>query len=932
MIARKKVLIAAGVVVGCSLAALVASPVLFRGRIEARVRGEIERATRVRVAWSGVGLTFFRDFPNLTLSLRDLTVVGTERFEGDTLAAVGNLRLALNTGSVVSALRQRGPIIVRSVRIEEPALSLRVLEDGVANWDALRPRRTAEERQDGGDGLLRDLSVELRSFELSDGSVVLDNARSGLFASLEGLRHSLSGNFSRDSLVASTQTHADRTTLRFAGTPWLVGVVLDFDADLGVDMAEPRVRLLDNELHLNALLLRFSGEVAGQGDDFALDLAFDAPSTEIGQLLSLVPAFYARDFAALETEGVLTAAGHVRGAYGETAFPGFALAVTVDDGSFRYPDLPLPARALSADLSIDNPGGDVDSTVVSLSRFHVEIGEQPLDLTLTLRTPVSDPDVDLRARGTLDLDAVARTLKLDNAEGLGGALTADAAVRARRSDVDSARYERIAAHGTVAARDVTLRRPELRQPITVEEATIELSPGRSDLHSFRATLGSSDVQATGAIDNLLAFLLNREPLRGRGTFASRHVVLDEWKSEDELTAIPVPAMLDLTLDGTIERLDYDALEMTDARGRLIVHEERLTLEGFTLETLGGRVGLNGHYETTDPEQPTFALDVMLDSLDVAGASAALLTVRTLAPVARYARGTFSADLDLSGALGPDLSPVLERLDGDGSVATSRIAIEGFPMLDRMANLLSLSALSHPTVDAVRSSIRVQDGRLHVAPFQVGVGGLEMTVAGSNGIDQSLDYTLGLAVLGSGLGQAATAVVRDLAARAGVNLAGTDSVRVGVRVTGTVTEPALSLGLEEAATSVRGLAGRAAEAAVERQVEEAQQRLEASREEARRRARAQADSLVAEAEERAAAIRAEARGLADEVRAEGNRAAEEVLARATNPVARLAAEPVAERLRQESDSRARAIQREADERADALVAEARRRADALVGEN
>jgi hypothetical protein len=266
------------------------------------------------------------------------------------------------------------------------------------------------------------------------------------------------------------------------------------------------------------------------------------------------------------------------------------------------------------------------------------------------------------------------------------------------------------------------------------------------------------------------------------------------------------------------------------------------------------------------------------------------------------------------------------------VATSRIAIEGFPMLDRMANLLSLSALSHPTVDAVRSSIRVQDGRLHVAPFQVGVGGLEMTVAGSNGIDQSLDYTLGLAVLGSGLGQAATAVVRDLAARAGVNLAGTDSVRVGVRVTGTVTEPALSLGLEEAATSVRGLAGRAAEAAVERQVEEAQQRLEASREEARRRARAQADSLVAEAEERAAAIRAEARGLADEVRAEGNRAAEEVLARATNPVARLAAEPVAERLRQESDSRARAIQREADERADALVAEARRRADALVGEN
>jgi hypothetical protein len=932
MITRKKVLVAAGVVIGCLLAALLASPVLFKGRIEARVRGEIERATRVRVDWSDVGLTFFRHFPNLTLSLRDLTVVGTDRFEGDTLAAVGNLRLALSAASVVSTLRQRGPIVVRSVRIEEPVLHLRVLEDGDANWDALRPRGTAEERRDRGDGLLRDLAVELRSFELSGGSVVLDNARSGLFASLDGLRHSLTGNFSRESLVASTQTHADRTTLRFAGAPWLAGVALDFDADLDVDRAERRVRLLDNQLRLNDLLLRFSGEVAGQADDLALDLEFDTPSTELGQLLSLVPAIYARDFAALQTAGGFTAAGHVRGAYGESAFPAFALAVSVEDGSFRYPDLPLPARALSADLSISNPGGDVDSTVVSLSRFHVEIGEQPLDVTLTLRTPVSDPEAEARVYGVLDLGAVAQTLELADVEGLGGAITADAAVHARRSDIDSARFERIAARGTVSARDVTLRNPELRQPITVEEATIELSPERSDLHSLRATLGSSDLQATGAIDNLLAFLLNREPLRGAGTFTSRHVALDEWKSEDAVTAIPVPVMLDVTLDGAIERLSYDALEMTNARGRLRVQDERLTLQGFALETLGGRVGLNGHYETTDPAQPTFALDVVLDSLDMAGASAALPTVRALAPVARYARGTFSADLDLSGTLGPDLSPVLEQLDGGGSLATSQVAIEDFPLLERMAGLLSLSALSHPTVDAVRSSIRIQDGRLHVAPFQARVAGFAMTVSGSSGIDQSLDYTLGLAVPGSELGQAATTAVRDLAARAGLELTGADPVRVGVRVTGTVTEPALSLGLGETAASVGELAGRAAEAAVERQVEEARQRLEASREEARIRARAQADSLVAEAEERGAALRAEARRLADEVRAEGNRAADEVLARATNPVARLAAEPVVERLRQEAEARASAIEREADTRADALVAEARQRADALVREN
>src|SRR5690606_19413375 len=147
-----------------------------------------------------------------------------------------------------------------------------------------------------------------------------------------------------------------------------------------------------------------------------------------------------------------------------------------------------------------------------------------------------------------------------------------------------------------------------------------------------------------------------------------------------------------------------------------------TLDGFSLETLGGRIGVNGHYETLDPAQPTFGVDLTLDSLDIAGAAQAFLTVRTLAPVARYARGTFSADLDLTGAMDQEMTPLFDVLDGAGSLLTSRIAIEGFPLLDRLSQALRVSRLSNPTFDALRSSVRIEDGRLHVEPFEIGVAG------------------------------------------------------------------------------------------------------------------------------------------------------------------------------------------------------------------
>ncbi len=920
---NRKILVGAAAALGGFLVLLLLLPLVFRGPIEARVRTEIERVARVQVTWTDVGLTFFRDFPHPTFSLRGLSVVGTGRFEGDTLAAVGDFQVALNGTSLFGALTRGRPIVVRAVRIDEPVLYLQVDDDGTASWDVLPERENL-----GGEESGRDVAVSLRRFELTDGRVVLDNTASGLFVSLDGLQSSLRGNFSRESLVANTQMHSDRVSVRFAGTPYLAGASLDFDADFDVDMTERRALIQDNVLRLNDLVLRLDGEVARQGEDLAMDLTFSAPETEFGQILSLVPVVYAQDFASLETSGTFSLDGSVRGAYGDDAFPAFALNVNVTDGSFRYPDLPLPARAIAADLAVTNPGGHIDSTVVDLSRFHVEIGDNPVDGALTVRTPVSDPDARVSLHGTIDLADVARTVKLANAGGLGGVIVADADMHARRSDVDSARYERIQASGTVTASDVTLRGEGLRQPIDVREARIELTPQTAVLRAFDAQLGSSDVQATGRLDNLLGFVVGQQPLRGAASFTSQRFVLDEWRSGNALTAIPVPAMLDMTLDGRIDELVFNQLEMTNARGRALVADQRLTFEGFALETLGGRIGMDGWYETLDPARPTFSMDLVMDSLDVAGAAESFVTVRTLAPVARYAVGTFSSVLNVSGALGADLSPMLDVLDGDGSISTSRIAIEGFPLLVRLADRLQLQRLASPTVNAVRSTIRIEDGRLHVEPFQVGIGGLAMTVSGSNGIDQSIDYQLGLDVPRAGFAEAALSGLVSAAGPLGASLAAVDPVRVGVRVTGTVSEPALDLGLGATAATARDAATQAAGAVVERRIDEAQQRLAAEEEEARQRARARADSLVADAERRAETIRAEARQAADRIRAEGNRAAEEVLARATNPVTRAAAQPAADRIRQEAEQRAVALEREADEQATALVTEARTRADAL----
>ena len=224
MTRNSKLLAVLGGILAVVLLALVLVPMLFKDRIAERIESEIDDAVEADVSWSDVELTLIRTFPSLTLGLTDLTVVGVDPFAGDTIASVGRLRLALDLGSVIRMARGRGALTVKSIRVEEPRIHLDVREDGSANWHALLPD------SEGETATGRELAVELRGFEIFDGSIVFENARSGLFASLSGLRHSLSGDFSRDDLVASTSTSAESATVRFAGTPYLSDVALDIDA------------------------------------------------------------------------------------------------------------------------------------------------------------------------------------------------------------------------------------------------------------------------------------------------------------------------------------------------------------------------------------------------------------------------------------------------------------------------------------------------------------------------------------------------------------------------------------------------------------------------------------------------------------------------------------------------------------------------------
>jgi len=894
------------------LVLLAVLPLFFSDRIARRVQVEVNRNVNARVSWRHAGLSFLRSFPDLGLTLDDLSIAGVGRFQNDTLATMPHLRVTLDLGSVLRNVTGNAPLVIRAVQLDRPRIALITLEDGAVNWDIAKKLETAPAQSKASFG------VSLQHLEIDDARILFDNRQSRLRATLAGYDQSLSGDFRQDRVTLRSRGSVDTASVVFAGVPYLTRAKVALTADVNADFVAKTYALANTELNLNDLKLRVTGSAKAIGKRLGLDVALEAPSTSFRSILSLVPAVYAHDFAKVKTAGTIAVDGRVKGAYGDGAFPSFAINAKVNDAAFKYTDLPLAARSIFLDLSLTNAGGSADSTVARVDRFRVVVGRNPIEARMSMRTPVSDPDVDVRVAGTLDLTDLKRTIKLDGIDELTGTVVANAAVRTRMSSVQKKQYDRVAASGALDVTGLTVKGKALPHPLAIRQASLALAPERAQLRSFAGTIGSSDIQASGSLDNLFAFVFRDDTLRGSATVRSNHFDLNEWKSSDsDLEIIPVPAKIDLTLDATVSDLLYDKLKMSDAHGRLRLKDQRATLEAFQVNAMGGRVGVDGYYETTHLDKPTFDVALKLTKVDIPSAFQALVSVQKLAPAAKYATGSVTTDMRVTGGLGKDMMPLFPTLAGGGTLATSKLGMRGFPVLKSIADKTRLQFLNNPTVESLEATFKIANGRLSVQPFDVKLGGAAMRVAGSNGLDQSLEYHLDLRVPRALAGGAANQAIAGLVSQAGrarVDLEAAPEIPLSIELLGTVTNPSVKANVGTLATSAASTVTKAVEKTVSAKVS------------------AEATRLVQEAEQQAATIRQDAQALADRVKAEGYARADSLVARAGgNPLLKAAAKPAGDKLRREADDKAAKIVREADQRAQGLVDGAKERAGKLGAE-
>ena len=101
----KKFLKIFGLIILVLLIILIAAPFLFKGKIIGIVNEQLEKNINAKASVSDVNISLIRNFPNLSVRLKNLTVIGIDEFDEDTLLAINSFDLAVD---VISVIKMRG--------------------------------------------------------------------------------------------------------------------------------------------------------------------------------------------------------------------------------------------------------------------------------------------------------------------------------------------------------------------------------------------------------------------------------------------------------------------------------------------------------------------------------------------------------------------------------------------------------------------------------------------------------------------------------------------------------------------------------------------------------------------------------------------------------------------------------------------------------
>lgn len=745
---KKKVLKIVGIVVGVILLLMILLPILFKGKIKDAVVYLANENLNAKVEIDDFGLNLFSNFPDATLSLGGVSVVGLEDFQNDTLFQAKSASVTIDLSSLFGDNYR-----ISKIDLDNVSVYAKVLEDGRANYIEIVKSDSTETKAAEGTTDDTPFNLNLKKITIKNTNIIYQDDSTKMKVALLGWNGTVSGDFSASQTTINTSSVIDQVTFAMSGVPYLSKVKVSADASVNADMDNMKFSFIKSTLKLNELAASIDGSVAivgedGEGIDF--DLKLNAPDTQFKEILSLVPAMYTDDFKNVKTSGTASVDAFVKGLMQDDIYPAFDVKLRVEDAMFQYPSLPKSVTGININVDVNNKQqGSLDNLVVDVSKLTFNLGgNNPFSGGVKITTPMSDPNIAAHANASIDLNIIKDVYPFEKGTELNGKVTADMKLTTAMSYIEKEQYDKIAATGNLALSNM-LYKSEDMPDVQIDDAKLEFTPRYVNLPSLKVKIGRNDISANGRLENFIAYALKDQTLKGQLNLSSNYLNLNDLMSGEEVATDTVattsdepfilPKNINFALNASLKHVVYEKINITNLLGAITVNNGILNLNNVSANVFGGSAKIAGKYDTSDGKNAKADFSLNLNTVSFAQTFTSVETIQQLVPIFENMQGTYSMNLSFNALMG-NTDQILKTLSANGNLQTSDVKIENVAVLNKLADVAKNESLRTIAPKNMNIPFTVKDGKIATKPFTFAFAETgSMTLEGTTSLEQEIDY-------------------------------------------------------------------------------------------------------------------------------------------------------------------------------------------------
>ncbi|OUL60261.1 AsmA-like C-terminal region-containing protein [Flavobacterium sp. AJR] len=804
----KKILKIAGIVIVLLIATLFAIPYFFKDQIKAKISEAINESVDAKVSFVDADLSLFKNFPNANVSIEKLVIINKAPFEGDTLISLGELNLKMSIKELFKGKDE--PLSIQGIDTKNGLVNIIFDKNGVGNFDiAIKDNSKKEDKTDS-----KPLSLKIKGYKIENFTFRYFDQGSKIKMVIDSLNHEGKGDFTASQLDLTTKSTA-KVSLDMDKINYMKNVSLTLDAVLGIDLDKSKYTFKENKALINQLPLEFDGFIQMVKEGQQYDLKFKTPTSSFTNFLGLIPSAYASGLDGVKTTGDFTVAGFAKGLLSDTTVPKFNVAIASNNASFKYPNLPKSVQNIVIDTKIINETGILNDTYVNLDKLSFKIDQDVFNAKANIKNITVNPIVDAALKGTINLANLSKAYPIKMDKPLAGILKADVTTNFDMASVEKSQYQNIKNAGTMSLSGFKYT-DENNKSMNISTALVQFNPSTINLKQFDATTGKSDISINGVLENFYGFMFKKQELRGNFNMSSNQLVVDDFMTTGEpapaktetdtkakakpAEAMKIPAFLNCTLSAKANTVVYDNLKLKDVSGKIIVKDEKATLENFKTSIFGGTIGVNGTV-STKAKVPTFDMNLGFNQVDIAQTFTQLDMMKKIAPIAGIINGKLNSTIKLNGNLdAKELTPDLNSISGDllGQLLSTTINSKNSTVLNALTSNIKFIDMNKVNLNDIKAALTFDNGKVNVKPFDIKYQDIKITVGGTHGFDQTMNYNIKLDVPAKYLGSEANAFIAKMSPADAAKL---QNIPINALLTGNFSNPKVSTDMKSAVTSL-----------------------------------------------------------------------------------------------------------------------------------